>query len=211
MTNRIATFGAGIGYRRPLMNALWADPSRVDVLEILTDGWMAAGGLTDLCELAKTFTVTPHGVSLSLAGPGRPDPAYITRLAEIIDVVGAPYYSEHLAVTEIPGIDTGHLCPPVLSPTSLRQCVGNARTVQSELGVPLAIENITYTIALPSAGLDGPDFFAELVEKADSLILLDVTNLYINSVNHRFDVADYLDPVPLERVVHIHLAGGLTM
>lgn len=206
----ISMAGAGLGYRFELAKELAAHEASIDVVEIMADHWHAPGSPERLREIASHFTVVTHGVDLSLAGAGRIDDDYLRFLRSVIEVCGAEYYSEHLAVTHVPGMDSQHLCPPIINEESLQACVRNVTQTQDALGVPLAIENITYTVSTVSDQLAGASFLADLVTETDSLILLDVTNLYINATNHDFDPMDYLKRLPLEKVVHIHLAGGLT-
>ena len=205
----ITTRGAGLGYRHELGDELRRHHTEVDVVEILADQWMTEPGMAVLREVAAEFPTVTHGVGMSLAGAGRIDPGYLAQVRRVVDLCGSDYYSEHLAVTHVPGRDSGHLCPPFLNEENLRACIRNVEQAQSELGIPLAIENITYSVATNPDHLAGASFLADLVTATDSLILLDVTNLYINSTNHSFDPDEYLKRLPMERVVHIHLAGGV--
>ena len=206
----ISKAGAGLGYRFALATELDANAADIDVVEILSDQWQAPGALDRLRDIASRFRTVTHGVCLSLAGAGRIDEEYLRFLRNVVEVCDSEYYSEHLAVTHVPGLDSNHLCPPLINEDSLRVCVRNVMQTQDEIGVPLAIENITYTVSTAADELAGASFLADLVTETDSLILLDVANLYINSRNHGFDAMDYLERLPLEKVVHIHLAGGLT-
>ncbi|WP_331762627.1 DUF692 domain-containing protein (plasmid) [Streptomyces sp. NBC_01527] len=205
----VKMYGAGLGYRREFSDELREHGKEIDVVEILADQWMTEAGLAQLREVAEEFRMVTHGVSMSLAGAGRIDPEYLAQVRAIVDLCDSDYYSEHLAVTHVPGFDAGHLCPPILNEENLRACIRNVKQAQSALGVPLAIENITYSVATSPDHLAGASFLADLVTATDSLILLDVTNLYINSKNHSFDAGEYLKRLPMERVVHIHLAGGV--
>jgi hypothetical protein len=202
--------GAGVGYRAAFSAALIAEPTAVDVVEILADSWWGATRMTEVRGVCERLRTVPHGVGMSLAGAGRVNSDYLAFVKSFAELCQATYYSEHLAVTHVPGIDSDHLCPPILSEESLRRCMRNVSEVQDSLGMPLAVENITYDVALSEDHLDGATFLAELVEATDALILLDVTNLHINAVNNGFDPIAYLDRLPLDRVAHIHLAGGLT-
>lgn len=206
----VSKTGSGLGYRHELATELETHAASIDVVEILTDQWRTPGALERLREIASQFATVTHGVCLSLAGAGRIDEEYLRFVRSVVEACGSEYYSEHLAVTHVPGLDSNHLCPPIINEQSLRACVRNVTQAQDEIGVPLAIENITYTVSTASDDLAGASFLGDLVTETDSLILLDVTNLYINSRNHGFDPMDYLKRLPLEKVVHIHLAGGLT-
>ncbi|MFE9485204.1 DUF692 family multinuclear iron-containing protein [Streptomyces sp. NPDC006641] len=207
---KISNHGAGLGYRQELSEELVSRGQGIDVVEILADQWFSPGALDRLLEVSQRFDTVTHGVAMSLAGAGGINQKYLESVRDVVEVCNSEYYSEHLSVTHVPGIDSQHLCPPVVSAESRRACVRNARQASSALGVPLAIENITYSISTTPDHLEAATFFADVVVDSDSLILLDVANLYINSRNHRFDPEEYLSRLPLERVVHIHLAGGVT-
>ncbi|WP_371665688.1 DUF692 domain-containing protein [Streptomyces sp. NBC_01241] len=204
----IPSYGAGIGYRSELAKALEGHESDLDVLEILVDQWRHAENLDALRELTSKYEVVTHGVSMSVAGAGAIDSEYLAFVRDAISLCGASYHSEHLAMTYIPGMDSGHLCPPILSESSLAACKRNVIQAQEELGVPLALENVTYSVSPSPDHLSGASFIAELTTATDSLILLDVTNLFVNSRNYGFSASDYLERIPMERVVHIHLAGS---
>lgn len=201
-------YGAGLGYRSELSDDLALHKKEVDVVEIMADGYPGEAGLARVREIAEEFPAVVHGVGMSVAGAGKIPDDYLRGLRRIIEACAAPYYSEHLAMTHVPGLDSGHLCPPIISEQSLRTCIRNVDQAQSALGVPLALENITYSVSMASDHLAAASFFADIVSATGCLILLDVANLYINSKNHSFDPLDYLDRLPMDRVVHIHLAGG---
>ncbi|MEV5545428.1 DUF692 domain-containing protein [Streptomyces sp. NPDC052309] len=202
-------YGAGLGYRRELSQEFTMHRKEIDVVEILADQWFGDGSLAHLREVAEEFPTVVHGVGMSLAGAGRVPEDYLAEIRKVTDICDAAYYSEHLAMTHVPGLDSGHLCPPVLNEESLRICTRNVDQVQSALGIPLALENITYSVSMGADHLAAASFFAELVKATGCFILLDVTNLYINAKNHSFAPLQYLDRLPTDRIVHIHLAGGV--
>jgi len=51
------------------------------------------------------------------------------------------------------------------------------------------------------------EFIARMAEESGCRLLLDVNNVYVNSVNHGFDAKAFIDALPADRVVQIHLAG----
>ncbi|MFI6646076.1 DUF692 family multinuclear iron-containing protein [Streptomyces sp. NPDC050529] len=205
----IAHHGAGLGYRRELSDKLPSYRQQIDVVEIMADQWRLKSSHGRLREVVTQFDTVTHGVGLSVAGAGNIDPDYLQEIRRVIEICSSEYYSEHLAATHVPGMDSQHLCPPILSAESLRTCVRNVRQAQSFLNVPLAIENITYSVSTSSDHLEAANFFADVVTEADAFVLLDVANLYINSRNHHFDPEEYLRRIPMDRVVHVHLAGGV--
>jgi uncharacterized protein (UPF0276 family) len=204
----IPVLGSGLGYRHELKDGIFASCDAIDCLEIITEQFIGAQRhLNELEKLRDAFTVIPHGVGLSI-GSEKLDEEYLREIKRISDVTASPYYSEHLAMTRAAGIDIGHLSPLWFSETVLAIAIANVRRVQDFLGKPLVLENVTYPFDIPRATMKQTEFFARLVEATGCGVLLDLTNVYINSVNHRFDPIEFLKEMPLDRVVQVHLAGG---
>jgi uncharacterized protein (UPF0276 family) len=205
----IPVLGSGLGYRRELKDDILASRDAIDCLEVITEQFIGDRRfLTELEELCESFTVIPHGIGLSI-GSERLDREYLAQIRRISEVTASPYYSEHLAMTRAPGIDIGHLSPLWFNETVLAITIGNVRRVQDFLEKPLVLENVTYPFDIPGATMSQTEFFARLVEATGCGVLLDLTNVYINSVNHHFDPVAFLKAMPLDQVVQIHLAGGL--
>jgi uncharacterized protein (UPF0276 family) len=204
----IPALGAGLGYRRELKEGIFGARAAIDFLEIVTEQFLydptSIGELEEICD---RFVAIPHGIGLSIGSPSL-DSGYLRAIKRVSDVTGAPYYSDHLAMTRVPGIDIGHLSPLWFTTTVLRNTIDNVHRVQDALNKPLVLENITYAFEIPSAPMRQAEFFARLVEATGCGILLDVTNVHINSVNHGFDPVAFLGDMPLDRVVQVHLAGG---
>lgn len=201
--------GAGLGYRTEISQEIMQNRKSLDFLEIISDNYLfSPARRKQLAQLCASFQVIPHGTNLSIGRAGSLDRQYLKEIKQISQLTGAPYYSDHLALTSLPGIDLGHLSPIWYTEESLQVIIENVRTVQDYLEKPLVLETITYDLEIPGASISQPEFFRRLTDETGCGILLDVTNLYINSVNHRFDPVAFLDQFPLERVVQVHLAGG---
>lgn len=200
--------GSGLGYRRELRSAILEAAARIDFLEIVTDQFTETPDLEELQDLGRRFTIVPHGIGLSIGSMIPLDEHYLRVVKRISDCTGSPYYSEHLCMTRAPGIDIGHLAPLWFSDDLLAKAVDNVSHVQDMLGKPLVLENVTYLFEIPGARMRQPEFFSRLVDATGCGILLDVTNLHINSVNHQFDPVRFMNEMPLDHVVQVHLAGG---
>lgn len=207
--SNIPFLGSGLGFRRELKEHIFEAKDRIDFLEIITDQYVESPQrITELEEACKLFPVIPHGIGLSVGSAIPLNRDYLRAVKEVVDTVDSPYYSEHLCMTRAPGIDIGHLSPLWFTEEVLKIAIDNVLFVQDFLGRPLVLENVTYHFAIPQASMSQPEFFWHLVEATGCGILLDVTNVFINSTNHGFDPEGFLDQMPLDRVVQLHLAGG---
>jgi uncharacterized protein (UPF0276 family) len=159
--------------------------------------------------IARGITMVPHGLSLSLGSASRVDRKRLANLAAQAQRVGAPLVSEHIAFVRTEGEEAGHLLPVARTKDNLRILTENISEAMSELPVPLALENIATLFEWPDAEYTEPEFLCELLDRTGAMLLLDIENLYANSVNHRFDAAAYLDLIGLERVAYCHIAGGM--
>lgn len=198
---------AGIGYRAVHRKALLAGEARPEVLEVMPDHFFAQPSaiepLADLCPLVM------HDVGLSVGTAGPPDTERLDRIADLVRRARPRWFSDHLCLSRGPdGTDLGHLGPLWYSEGLLRQVIETVQRWQDRLGVPVALENITAPFVIPHADYTEPAFLRAVVEATGCGVLLDLTNLWINSQNMGFDPLARLAEYPLEAVVQVHLAGG---
>jgi uncharacterized protein (UPF0276 family) len=156
----------------------------------------------------RGVTVVPHGVKLSLGGADPVDPHRVAHLAKCAELLGAPLVSEHLAFVRAGGMEAGHLLPVPRTRAALDALTGNIRRTCAELPVPLAVEPIAALFDWPAAEYDEAAFLAELLDRTDALLLLDVANVHANARNRDEDPMALLDGLPLERIAYVHVAGG---
>jgi hypothetical protein len=146
-------------------------------------------------------------VSLSIGGADPLDRDYLRRLRGLVERLGAPWCSDHLCWTGVGGVDTHDLLPMPLTRATLAHVVDRVKHVQSALGIPLALENASTYLEFRQSDIPEPEFLAELVDRADCGLLLDVNNVYVSAFNHGFDARAYVDTIPPDRVLQIHVAG----
>ncbi|MEO0973722.1 MAG: DUF692 family multinuclear iron-containing protein, partial [Pseudomonadota bacterium] len=158
-------------------------------------------------ELAEQFTLLPHGLELNIGAHGELDARNVEEAVSLTRAVAAPWYSDHLCFTQAQGLEIGQLTPLPHTRDTVQRCVAKARLFQDLLGVPFLLENITRAFPLPGE-MDEVSFVRAVIEGAECGLLLDLTNLFINAHNFEYDAYAYLDELPLERVVQIHLAGS---
>lgn len=210
MIASLPQLGIGLGFRPPFRSDLFRHREQVDFLEIIADHYLDAspGKERELELLTQHFTLIPHGLHLSLGSAEGLDRDYLRRLARLVRRLNPPWWSEHLAFTRAGGRNIGHLAPLPFC----RQAVGvvcrNIAEMRQQIEAPLILENITYTVRLPGAEMSEAEFLAEVLERTDCGLLLDVTNLHTNAVNHGYDAHAFLEQLPLERVVQLHFVGG---
>ncbi|MES2743101.1 MAG: DUF692 domain-containing protein [Pseudomonadota bacterium] len=204
--------GFGLGLRPShYHDILAAGPatSEVDWFEILSENYMVPGGkpLAMLDRIRQDYPMVMHGVSLSIGSPQGPCEDYLRDLKKLMDRVQPLWLSDHLCWTGVHGGHLHDLFPLPYTEETVDTVVRNVRKVQDYLERPILLENVSSYLTFSADTLSEWDFVAAVAEQSDSLILLDVNNIYVSSVNHGFDPADYLRAMPAHRVRQIHLAG----
>ena len=202
--------GAGLGLRRALLGPLQdtaAEERAIDFFEIAPENWIGVGG--QLGRTLRAFTerhpFVCHGLSLSLGGRDPLDTTLLAKIRRLLDAHGIAIYSEHLSYCA----DEGHLydlMPIPFTDEAVHHVAGRIRQTQEILGQRIAVENVSY-YAAPGQAMREIDFINAVVAKADCDLLLDVNNIYVNSINHRYDADAFLDALPGDRGAYIHVAG----
>lgn len=206
---RASRLGVGIGWRPEISGLVSALPA-VRFCEVIAESFTPAApprGVTELRE--RGIPVIPHGVRLSLGSADPVDPGRIGQLAACVDALDAPLVSEHVAFVRAGGRDAGHLLPVPRSRAGIDALTRNVLALQVELDVPLALEPIAALFDWPDDDYTEAEFLTELMERTDTLLLLDVANVHANAVNRGADPTALLDALPLERVAYVHVAGGV--
>lgn len=207
--------GIGLGLRHDLANEMFErKPEEIDWVEIHPENYVARGGsfAVNLDKALDQWAILPHGLSLCFGTTTSYDPAYLKQLRGLLDKIDAPFYSDHLCFAGIDGSYLHDLLPLPFNAESVRTVADRISELQDAIGRPVAIENISYYAEplRPTEGWSEPDFLLEVLEGADCKLLLDVNNIYVNSLNHGFDPRPYIDRIPGERVVQMHVAGHMT-
>jgi uncharacterized protein (UPF0276 family) len=206
--NLAPVVGAGLGLRRALLGPLQAaDPQGWDFFEVAPENWINIGGRLgrQFRALSERHPLVCHGLSLSLGGPDPLDETFIHRMRRFFDEHGVRCYSEHLSYCT-DGAHLYDLMPIPFTAEAVRHVASRIRRVQEILGRRIAIENVSF-YAAPGAQMSEIEFINGVLAEADCELLVDVNNIYVNSVNHRYDAAAFLDQLPAERVAYLHVAG----
>ena len=201
--------GAGIGLRREFYEALPQTERSLDWVEIIPENFLTLGGRSRraLGACVERWPVLPHGVGLNIGGPDALDEDYITRLAALVKEVDSPFFSDHLCYSRVGGVVLHDLLPLPFNEEAIEHVVPRVREVMARVGRPFLLENPSYYARMPGGTLEEATFLRRVVEEADCGLLLDVNNVYVNARNHAYDPRAFVDALPLERVVQIHLAG----
>lgn len=209
MNSELVT-GAGLGLRRGLIGQ-WRDLSRrhPDFIEVTPENWLGLGGryARDLRHFTERYPTVCHGLSLNLGGPAPLDGEFIERLGRFLDAHQVVCFSEHLSYCG----DEGHLydlIPLPFTEAAVLHVSSRIRQVQERLGRRIAVENVSF-YAMPAGEMSENEFLNAVLAEADCELLLDVNNVYVNSVNHGYDAEQFIATLPNERIAYLHIAGHL--
>src|SRR6266478_8078861 len=205
----LPNLGFGVGLRSLHFSYILEDHPEVDWFEIISENFMDSGGRPRfvLEQIAERYPIVMHGVSLSIGSTDPLDFEYLKKLKRLADDIAAVWVSDHLCWTGVAGLNAHDLLPIPLNEQTLRHVVARVRTVQDFLERPLVLENPSTYVTFADSTLSEWEFITRMAEETDCGLLLDVNNVYVSSVNHDFDPAEYVRSVPHRRVVQFHLAG----
>jgi uncharacterized protein (UPF0276 family) len=201
---------AGIGLRHPHVAQLIDEPPpELAWVEVHTENYMAEGGprLRQLELIRERFSLSFHGVGLSLGSAGEPDRAHLARIRRLCERFTPGLVSEHIAWSVEGGHYLNDLFPIPYTEEALATVARNIRIAQDFLGRRIMVENPSSYLRFLDSTMPECRFVAELAERADCDLLLDVNNIHVSAHNHGFDVGDYLAVIPPGRVGELHLAG----
>lgn len=199
-------FGLRPAYYRELSNATGFLP---DCLELLTEDFLTDGGpdLAAVEELAKRYPCILHGVSLSIGSTAPLDLAYLDAVAKLANRIKPLWISDHFCWTGVNGVNLHDLMPLPYTSECVNHLVMRISQVQQRLGQQIVLENISSYVSYHQSTMSEWAFITEVATQADCLLLLDINNIYVNSINFRFDPYEFLNAIPIERVQQLHLAG----
>lgn len=201
--------GFGLGLRVDHYETILNSKPAVDWFEILSENYLVPGGkpLHYLDRIRERFPLVMHGVSLSIGSTDPLDRDYLKQLKALAARVRPAWVSDHLCWTGVHNRNMHDLLPLPYTEEAIDHVAARVREVQDFLGRQILLENVSSYVSYAQSQLNEWEFLAAVCERADCLILLDVNNIYVSSVNHEFDPLTYLAGVPGERVRQFHLAG----
>jgi uncharacterized protein (UPF0276 family) len=201
--------GVGIGLRTVHFGEILAKKPALDWFEVLSENFMDTGGrpLHVLDRVVERYPVALHGVSLSIGSTDPLDRGYLLKLKALATRTRAAWVSDHLCFTGVLGRNTHDLLPLPYDTATLRHVTRRVKQVQDALERPLVLENPSTYLAYARSSMTEWEFLTALCDATGCALLLDVNNVYVSSFNHGFDARQYIDAIPADRVVQVHLAG----
>lgn len=199
--------GVGLGLRRELIDAFLRADQLPDFIEVAPENWMGFGGrhAKQFAACVERAPLICHGLSLSIGGPHPLNLEFVGQIKQFLKQHNALLYSEHLSYSH----DGGYLydlLPIPMTEAAVSYVAERILKVQDILGQRLVIENVS-TYAMPAAEMTEAEFVLAVLEAADCELLLDVNNVYVNSINHGSDAQAFIRAMPPERVRYLHVAG----
>ena len=201
--------GAGLGLRREKLDEMLdSDLSPVSFMEIAPENWIHVGGSfgKKFRQFTEKYDFICHGLSLSIGSPAPLDEDFVKDIGQFLKTHHIKHYSEHLTYCS----DDGHLYDLLHIPfteEAVHYVAERIRRVQDILQQEISMENASYYTPAPGKEMEEIEFLNAVLEEADCGLLLDVNNIYVNSVNHLYDPVEFLKQLPAKRIRYGHIAG----
>lgn len=201
-------YGAGLGLRREFLPEIITNPpNSVGFYEVAPENWMTIGGKLghQFRAMTERFDFVCHGLSLSIGSLDPLDEKFVYALKNFIRDHGIKFYSEHLSYCS----HAGHLydlLPIPFTEDAIIHVVKRIKRVQDILEQKIALENVSY-YAAPGQEMNEIDFFNAVITEANCKVLIDINNIYVNSINHGYNAETFLQSMPKDRIVYAHVAG----
>ena len=203
--------GIGLGLRSSLLKevAEGKADSAVRFFEVSPENHMHRGGRIPavFAQIAEKYPIITHSLAMSLGGVDPFASEYFAELQQFIQRFGGAWHSDHLCFCGLEGRAMHDLLPIPFTEDSAKRTAARIREAQDRLEMPMLIENISYYMQIGVPEMDEAEFIRQVLENADCGLLLDVNNVFVNSLNHKFDPFTWLEKIPLERVRQMHIAG----
>jgi uncharacterized protein len=200
--------GVGLSYHADIREGIFEHREKLDFIEVVHERIQHSIKDDILDQLKDHMPILCHGVNLSLGAAQPLDINHLKTIQHSLTTLNSPWFSEHISFSNVGGVDVGHLVPLRFAPDIISTFVEKVKELKRHIDRPLLLENITYYFAIPDAEMSELDFLNDLIEQSQCGLLLDVNNLFINSQNHGYDPYEFLDALPFESIVEVHLAGG---
>ncbi len=201
--------GFGLGLRPKHYSHIFENQPDVDWFEIISENFMDTGGKPrrNLAKIAERYPIVMHGVAMSIGTVDPLNSEYLRKLKKLADEIKPAWISDHLCWTGIAHKNSHDLLPVPYTEEALKHIIGRIKQVQDFLERPLTLENPSTYLEFKTSHIPESEFIAEMAKESGCHLLLDVNNVYVTCYNHRLDAKAYIDALPLDKVVQIHLSG----
>ena len=208
-TTKRPYLGYGLGLRKEHYETVLAERPDVDWFEVISENYMVEGGkpLDYLTRIREHYPMVMHGVSMSIGSTEVLNFDYLKQLKDLIKRVEPEWISDHLCWTGVNGLNLHDLMPLPYTKEAAQHVADRVSQVQDYLGQQILLENVSSYVSYSDSVMSEAEFYREVTERADCLMLLDINNIYVSAYNHNFDPYSYLTAMPKERVCQFHLAG----
>lgn len=205
----LPALGGGAGLRHEHFDEILQKKPPFRWLEVISEDFMDYGGAVRevLSEICKRYRVIGHGVCMSMGSTDALDMQYLHKLKRFLDEIKSPWASDHLCFTMVDHTNLNDLIPLPFTSEAVENVVARLKIIQDVLERPFLVENVTRYVTVSNREMSEAEFLTSIVTKANCGILLDITNVYLNSKFHKFDPDEFIASIPLERVGQMHLAG----
>jgi uncharacterized protein (UPF0276 family) len=200
----------GLGWRPELAAGILSNLDSIDIVEVIADDHFedSARQLRALKTLAAQVPIVLHGLGLSMASTSPVDRKRLEKMARLVDRLQPESWSEHLAFVRGGDIEIGHLAAPPRTSTTVDSTVANLAAARAVVGSAPLMENIATLIDPPASDRDEPAWLCQILDASGAGLLLDLHNLYANSINFGLDPEEFLRRLPVEQIHAVHIAGG---
>lgn len=209
MSKQDVLSGVGLGLRRSLLQDTYEAPAgSINFLEAAPENWINFGGAKrrQFELLAEKYPLVLHGLSLDLGGSSPINTGLVAAVKDFMKSYNCQYYSEHLSACGDHG-QLYDLMPLPFCEEMIHHVAARIRQVQDILGRRIAIENASYYAVLDATQMDELSFIKAIIAEADCELMLDINNIEVNSVNHKYSATDFLKSLPGDKITYMHLAG----
>jgi uncharacterized protein len=198
----------GIGYRRDFAEDFLNGVLKPDFIEVAPENWMGLGGYWKRIfrEVTERYPLFAHGLSLSIGSPDALDMNFLRRIKDFLDEYQVVHYSEHLSFSQCNNAHLYDLLPVPFTEEAINHIAARITQVQDILERKVAFEIASYYSPI-APEMEEIDFLKAIFDRCDTLLLLDVNNVYVNSFNHKYDAKAFIKKLPLDKVSYIHMAG----
>ncbi|WP_047515972.1 DUF692 family multinuclear iron-containing protein [Methylophilus sp. Q8] len=209
LVNSSFSLGFGLGLRPQHYSYIFEHQPKLDWFEVISENFMDTDGKPkrNLARIKELYPVVMHGVSMSIGSVDPLNSEYLTKLKALMDWLNPAWISDHLCWTGVAHKNTHDLLPLPYTEESLKHIVRRIQQVQDRLGRRVALENPSTYLEFKHSTIPEAEFIAAMAKEADCHLLLDINNVYVTCFNHRLDPQNYLDALPLGRVIQMHLSG----